>query len=147
MYLMKLHHHDRFVSHAGAAWRQLFVVSFFPWLARYRVFRDERYAEAMEDLGERQRQEHDAEQQTNVAVGKAGLRLVLETVDDVVDNFGDVIGVSSDTGDGQQEDDVVDVIGVSSDTGDGHEEDGGHGGNGVDARLEACSETKRRFSI
>jgi hypothetical protein len=96
MYLMKLLHRDRFVSHAGAAWRQLFVVSFFPWLARYRVFQDERYAEAMEDLDERQKEEQEAEMHTNVAVGKAGLRRVLETVDDV-------IGVTTDSGE-QHED-------------------------------------------
>jgi hypothetical protein len=146
MYLMKLHHRDRFVCHASAAWRQLFVVSFFPWLARYRVFRDERHAEAMEDLDDRQRQEQEAEQQMNVAVGKAGLRTILETVDDVIDDVVDVVGVSSDSGGGQQvgggrgrnERDAE----RASHSGGGQQADGGRGRNYEDAEREAL-----RFSI
>lgn len=42
MYMMKIRHGESFVTNAGSAWRQLAVRAVFPWLQKYRVFRDER---------------------------------------------------------------------------------------------------------
>ena len=55
LYLMKLRCKN-FGSDAGAAWRQLAVVAFFPWLAKYRVFNEERLQKAFKALKERREQ-------------------------------------------------------------------------------------------
>ena len=52
IYVLKLKENS-FCSDAGACWRQLFVVSFLPWLMKYRVFSDRRLADAMEAYNER----------------------------------------------------------------------------------------------
>jgi len=57
MYLMKLRYKD-FGTDAGAAWRQLAVVALFSWLAKYRVFNEERLHEALEELKERREKAH-----------------------------------------------------------------------------------------
>ena len=57
MYLMKLRYKDFLSSNAAAAWRQLVIVAFFPWLAKYRVFDEERREEARAALAERRREE------------------------------------------------------------------------------------------
>lgn len=47
VYLLKLKN-DNFCSDAGACWRQLFIVSFMPWLMKNRVFRDQGLEDALE---------------------------------------------------------------------------------------------------
>jgi len=46
IYLMKLRYKNFGSCRAAAAWRQLFIVAYFPWLAKYRVFDKERLEEA-----------------------------------------------------------------------------------------------------
>ena len=57
MYLMKLHHGDKFVSKAGSVWRQLIILSIFPWMAKYRIFTDERLVNAAIDAEEQEEME------------------------------------------------------------------------------------------
>jgi hypothetical protein len=54
IYLIKLRHKS-FASPAGAAWRQLAVVSVFPWTMKYRVFDEARLQEALSSLENRDR--------------------------------------------------------------------------------------------
>jgi hypothetical protein len=49
MYLMRLRH-EKFVSEAGAAWRQLAILSLFPWLSKHRVFDAEKVDQAKKSL-------------------------------------------------------------------------------------------------
>ena len=53
MYVMKARHRNTFVTEAGAAWRQLILLAFMPWLAKYRVFGKERHEQALEALRKR----------------------------------------------------------------------------------------------
>ena len=48
LYLMRLRHRD-FGSDAGGCWRQLFVVALMPWLMKYRVYHEQRCADAITD--------------------------------------------------------------------------------------------------
>ena len=57
MYLLKLRYKDFAASPGAAAWRQLCIVAFFPWLAKNRVFNEERLAAAAAALAERRRRE------------------------------------------------------------------------------------------
>lgn len=59
MYLMKLRHKDFAGSRASAAWRQLCIVAFFPWLAKNRVFNEERVTQAAMALAERRAREEE----------------------------------------------------------------------------------------
>ena len=59
MYLMKLRHKDFAASGAAAAWRQLCIVAFFPWLAKNRVFNEERLAHAATARSERRHREEE----------------------------------------------------------------------------------------
>ena len=59
MYLMTLRFPKFAASPAAAAWRQLLVVAFFPWLAKHRVFNEERVAQAAAALVERRRREEE----------------------------------------------------------------------------------------
>jgi len=52
MYLMKMQH-PSFTSHAGAVWRQLFVLALLPWMRKHRVFSDIRLSQAVEALARR----------------------------------------------------------------------------------------------
>lgn len=61
MYLMKIRHRDSFVSRAGTAWRQLVLLAFMPWMARFRVFGDQRQEQALEALRKRKRQREEGE--------------------------------------------------------------------------------------
>ena len=53
MWLMRLKS-TSFVDPAGAAWRQVFVQAFMPWLKKYRVFREARIYAALRALDYRQ---------------------------------------------------------------------------------------------
>lgn len=53
MYVMKARHRDLFVTEAGGAWRQLILLAFMPWLAKYRVFGTERREQALEAFRKR----------------------------------------------------------------------------------------------
>lgn len=53
LYVMKARHGDAFVSRAGAAWRQLILLAFMPWIARYRVSGHERAEQALEAIQKR----------------------------------------------------------------------------------------------
>ena len=64
MYVMKARHGDAFVTRVGAAWRQLILLAFMPWVARYRVFSHERKQQALEALRKRKKL---AETEDNVA--------------------------------------------------------------------------------
>jgi hypothetical protein len=73
IYLMKLRH-KAFVSDAGAAWRQLIVVTLFPWLTKYRLFNEERVTQPLQILKERQHEEGNGEE---VNTGDPGGKLLL----------------------------------------------------------------------
>ena len=47
IYLMKLRHRS-FGGRACAVWRQLVVISYFPWLAKYRAFDESKRYQAMQ---------------------------------------------------------------------------------------------------
>lgn len=68
IYLMKLRH-KAFVSDAGAAWRQLIVVTLFPWLTKYRLFNEERVKQPLLIWKERQHEEGNGEEGNNGAPG------------------------------------------------------------------------------
>ena len=53
MYVMKAQHRSTFVTEAGAAWRQLILLAYMPWLSKYRVFGEERREQALEALRKR----------------------------------------------------------------------------------------------
>lgn len=57
IYLMKLRHGKSFSTDAGAAWRQLATMALCPWVVKYRVFNEERYASALSELEERRQEE------------------------------------------------------------------------------------------
>lgn len=59
MYLMKLRYKDFAACGAAAAWRQLYVVALFPWLAKHRVFDAERRSQAAAALAERRRRQEE----------------------------------------------------------------------------------------
>jgi hypothetical protein len=46
MYLIKLKRGNKFVTRAGAAWRQVFVLVLMPWMSKHRVFYQERTIQA-----------------------------------------------------------------------------------------------------
>lgn len=46
MYLIKLKRGNTFVTRAGAAWRQVFVLVLMPWMSKHRVFYQERTIQA-----------------------------------------------------------------------------------------------------
>lgn len=52
IYLMKISDKS-FGSNAGAVWRQIFVLTVMPWMRKYRVFSEERQAQAFQALGTR----------------------------------------------------------------------------------------------
>jgi len=54
---MKLHYKHFGANPAAAAWRQLLVVAYFPWLAKHRVFNEERLEEARAALAQRRAEE------------------------------------------------------------------------------------------
>jgi hypothetical protein len=56
MYLMKLRYKN-FVTDAGAAWRQVFVILLYPWMAKHRVFNEERMQQAWRSLIQRQNED------------------------------------------------------------------------------------------
>jgi len=74
MYLMKLRYKTFCNSNAATAWRQLAVVAFFPWLAKHRVFNEERLTEARHALDERHQ-----ERQQHVDDQNKGIQAVLHT--------------------------------------------------------------------
>ena len=57
MYLMKLRYGDKFASNAGCAWRQLLVLAIFPWMSKYRLFKDERQTSAEDEADEIEEEE------------------------------------------------------------------------------------------
>ena len=62
LYIMKVHHGDAFVTRAGAAWRQLILLAFMPWVARYHVTKSERRQEALDAFRRRKKlKEEEAE--------------------------------------------------------------------------------------
>lgn len=62
MYLMKMRYRDTFLTEAGNAWRQLIILAFMPWMARYRVFSDERKRQSLEALRRRNKQKDNGEE-------------------------------------------------------------------------------------
>ena len=67
LYMMKAHHRDAFVTRVGAAWRQLIVLAFAPWVARYRVFGSERREQAMQALKKRNKIKDDPNEDANAS--------------------------------------------------------------------------------
>lgn len=61
MYLMKIRHKEAFLTEAGNAWRQLILLAYMPWMARYRVFRAERESQSLKALAKRNKQNHEGE--------------------------------------------------------------------------------------
>lgn len=59
MYLLKARFPHTFVSRAGTAWRHLILLAFMPWLARYRVFGEQRRGQALEALRKRDKRKED----------------------------------------------------------------------------------------
>ena len=60
MYLMRLRHKG-FGSNAGGCWRQLFVLTLFPWLLKYRVSHEQRCIESVSDQQAEEKQNKDEE--------------------------------------------------------------------------------------
>lgn len=62
LYVMKAHHGEDFVTRAGTAWRQLTVLAFMPWVARYHVSSSERHQQALESLRRRTKLKEEPEE-------------------------------------------------------------------------------------
>lgn len=80
MYLMKLRYKTFGNSNGATAWRQLAVVAFFPWLAKHRIFNEERLTEARRALDERRQ-----ERQQRMDYQNKGIQAVLHTAAAAVD--------------------------------------------------------------
>eukprot|EP00523_Entomoneis_sp_CCMP467_P022496 CAMPEP_0168835406 /NCGR_PEP_ID=MMETSP0727-20121128/4078_1 /TAXON_ID=265536 /ORGANISM="Amphiprora sp., Strain CCMP467" /LENGTH=1255 /DNA_ID=CAMNT_0008888763 /DNA_START=124 /DNA_END=3891 /DNA_ORIENTATION=- len=100
MYLMKLRHGDKFVSEAGSAWRQLIILTVFPWAAKYRVFTEERKRSAlveaheMVELLEKEQEQFGGASEMAGGVAKAGLNVggeIVEVGQELYGAGGDVV--------------------------------------------------------
>ncbi|KAL7565528.1 hypothetical protein ACA910_003808 [Epithemia clementina (nom. ined.)] len=93
MYLMKLRHGDRFISRAGAAWRQLLVLAMMPWLAKYRVFNEERRTDAVIEAEE---EEELRQEEARAAYAGGVLDVGIGVGGEVVDVGQQVVGAGKD---------------------------------------------------
>jgi hypothetical protein len=50
IYLMRFRHKKRFVSRAGAVWRQVFVLTLMPWMRKHRVSSEVKLQQSVEAL-------------------------------------------------------------------------------------------------
>ena len=68
--LHSIHSDGMFLSPACSAWRQLLVLSVFPWMRKYRIHSNERLAQAIESVGVRQLEQAKESEGVVQAVGE-----------------------------------------------------------------------------